>query len=890
MPEFTASPIVSAGGDPAVFDASQHNSLLNLGLQQDLTDRATYRSSAAGLLAGDPDATAQAMGANPQGAQAYLSSLPAAGANMRAQTDSDTAAAGSLAAATLNAPPDQRAAVWTMGRQALINGGHQVSLPTDYPGDAALQGARNMSLPVPTQLDYSAQIPSVNPVSPLRSTPGGGYLGPGGAQGQAGGGIASTPLPASGQGGYTSALANSEGGNNPSAVNAQGYAGQFQFGTGRLTDLGMYQPAPGENPNSNSWHGTLNIPGYPQVKTLADFRGNVSAQNAVQAASQADIGQAISQTPGAQNFDPNGLQAVAHLGGVAGMQKFVATNGAYNPADANGTHLSDYYRRFSSPGGQAQPAGRVQVASAANSTGMAPTATDASPGVASPPSGPAPGTPQFSTHADERFSSPSGVPIPGSIVARSSGYAPVAPPAIPTSAAAGGGRAPAAAASDLGPVSVDTPAQAAKLPAGSSYRVAGGPVQTKASGVNALMSPPQAVGAQPAGYGANGDSTFTPAAPNALMAAMPPAGPGAGPSMTSGTDSPGTVAQLPAPPRTGTASLSPSQAVQQATNEYGDSLQSMDPAAANLLVQQRAQQLLNGGKGSAPPASTVPNALLVAAPPASTTPNVLLPPPIASVPQGGQPATAGAPNALLQVVPGIPGAPVLPQQGSQQTQGASPPSVQGAPQQAYPFLRNQKTMALLPVPEQPGYAFAQGPGGGWVAQRIPGTPGAGVDVQNVAGHQYVTDKQTGAMLDDRPIANAMRVTTIPGPNGTIVMQGNQQVATIPFSTQPAQVAAYQRDSDDVTKVAQQNTAAEQSLQQTLEARNLAQGLPTGSGGEGRAALASWLKTYAPDSVYQGALETGFVPDSPRSEQLAKILLRGAATDEQQLGGSGGLSG
>ena len=150
------------------------------------------------------------------------------------------------------------------------------------------------------------------------------------------------------------------------------------------------------------------------------------------------------------------------------------------------------------------------------------------------------------------------------------------------------------------------------------------------------------------------------------------------------------------------------------------------------------------------------------------------------------------------------------------------------------------------------------------------------------------DKQTGAVLSTYAVPNTMRATTVQGPNGTIVMQGGQQVGVIPFSTQGPQIAAYTRDSDVMTKVAQANTAAEQDLQQTLEARKLAQGLPTGAGGENRLAIASAIKTFAPDSVYQAALGSGFIPDSPQGEQLAKILLRGAVTDEQTMGGSGGL--
>jgi len=50
----------------------------------------------------------------------------------------------------------------------------------------------------------------------------------------------------------------------------------------------------------------------------------------------------------AVGLDRDGLRAVAHLGGEAGMRRFVRTNGDYNPSDDLGTSLSDYYARFSS--------------------------------------------------------------------------------------------------------------------------------------------------------------------------------------------------------------------------------------------------------------------------------------------------------------------------------------------------------------------------------------------------------------------------------------------------------------------------------------------------------------------------------------------------------------
>ena len=46
--------------------------------------------------------------------------------------------------------------------------------------------------------------------------------------------------------------------------------------------------------------------------------------------------------------DQNGLRAVAHLGGIKGMKKFISTGGVYNKKDELGTRLMRYYIKFSS--------------------------------------------------------------------------------------------------------------------------------------------------------------------------------------------------------------------------------------------------------------------------------------------------------------------------------------------------------------------------------------------------------------------------------------------------------------------------------------------------------------------------------------------------------------
>lgn len=124
-------------------------------------------------------------------------------------------------------------------------------------------------------------------------------------------------------------------------VNRQGYSGGYQFGTARLNELGFYTPGQGESLKRNGWGGSFAIPGFEGVKTQQDFLRNPAAQDYVFRQHIANIDQAIDALPNSENFDRDGLRRVAHLGGVEGMRKFVA--GGYNPNDANGTKLSDYY-------------------------------------------------------------------------------------------------------------------------------------------------------------------------------------------------------------------------------------------------------------------------------------------------------------------------------------------------------------------------------------------------------------------------------------------------------------------------------------------------------------------------------------------------------------------
>jgi hypothetical protein len=268
--------------------------------------------------------------------------------------------------------------------------------------------------------------------------------------------------------GFIDQMNSAESSGRSDVVNASGYAGNFQFGAPRLAQLGLYAPAQGEIDANGKWNGqmggTFNIPGFPGVKTKADFLASPQAQRAAMGVQVADIDGAIAQTPGADKLDPNGLRAVAHLGGVEGMQKFVASGGQFDPGDnpkapGGGTHLSDYYRRFSGPGGaqalqQAhghpdgplpsggpQTATRTQPAAPSAAPAGQPTTAAASAQAATAGSAPpaAPGNPQYATRGAMPGDTVSGA---GAGVAAPNAGAPAAG-ASPAQAAAPSAVAPA---------------------------------------------------------------------------------------------------------------------------------------------------------------------------------------------------------------------------------------------------------------------------------------------------------------------------------------------------------------------------------------------------------------------------------------------------------------
>lgn len=148
---------------------------------------------------------------------------------------------------------------------------------------------------------------------------------------------------------FNASLARTESGGDYSVVNSEGYTGRYQFGPERLAD---YNRATGQN------------------LTMEQFRASPDAQEAVQAWHVGDIDrfidgngldQYIGQNIGGVTMTRDGMRAMAHLGGNAGMRRFLESGGQYNPADSNGTSLAAYAQTHAGglgamPGNDAQPA------------------------------------------------------------------------------------------------------------------------------------------------------------------------------------------------------------------------------------------------------------------------------------------------------------------------------------------------------------------------------------------------------------------------------------------------------------------------------------------------------------------------------------------------------
>jgi hypothetical protein len=133
----------------------------------------------------------------------------------------------------------------------------------------------------------------------------------------------------------------------------KGHFGRVQFGQARLQEAAAAGAIPqGTTPQQ--------FMASPELQRAAERWHFADIDNRIKGSG---IDQRFGQTINGVPITRDGLVAVAHLGGIKGMQRFVETGGRYNPRDANGTSLMDYFARM---GGQRQMASRMPVINPGN--------------------------------------------------------------------------------------------------------------------------------------------------------------------------------------------------------------------------------------------------------------------------------------------------------------------------------------------------------------------------------------------------------------------------------------------------------------------------------------------------------------------------------------------
>ncbi|VWC32230.1 SpoIVD-associated factor A [Burkholderia lata] len=166
---------------------------------------------------------------------------------------------------------------------------------------------------------------------------------------------------------FLSALFQSEGGGDYQVVNKYGYVGKYQFGESALSDLGYYvsdgtspiiKLPHGHSKFQYQWKGTWT--GKDGIHSLDDFRNSPDEQD-VAAVSWVRLLCSRAHKQGADQYEGkviagitithSGIVGAAHLKGFGtakhpGVMKFLESNGAEDPADANGTTVSHYIGKF----------------------------------------------------------------------------------------------------------------------------------------------------------------------------------------------------------------------------------------------------------------------------------------------------------------------------------------------------------------------------------------------------------------------------------------------------------------------------------------------------------------------------------------------------------------
>ncbi|RKR13408.1 hypothetical protein CLV91_2127 [Maribacter vaceletii] len=129
--------------------------------------------------------------------------------------------------------------------------------------------------------------------------------------------------------GFKEALAFKESQGNYFVTNTLGYLGKYQFGVETLELMGVYNPTI-----------FLNDP----VLQERVFYTNVSRNKWIL---RRDIRRFVGKKIGGIVVTESGMLAAAHLAGAGNVQKYLRSYGSHNVADAYGSTVSKYLKKFS---------------------------------------------------------------------------------------------------------------------------------------------------------------------------------------------------------------------------------------------------------------------------------------------------------------------------------------------------------------------------------------------------------------------------------------------------------------------------------------------------------------------------------------------------------------
>lgn len=129
--------------------------------------------------------------------------------------------------------------------------------------------------------------------------------------------------------GFKEALAFKESQGNYFSINTYGYMGKYQFGTGTLHLIGIY------NPNN-----FLKNPALQEKAFIAYTSRNKWVL-------RKDISRFVGKRFNGITVTESGILAAAHLAGPGRVKRYLRTGGSFKFADAYGTTIKDYMKKFS---------------------------------------------------------------------------------------------------------------------------------------------------------------------------------------------------------------------------------------------------------------------------------------------------------------------------------------------------------------------------------------------------------------------------------------------------------------------------------------------------------------------------------------------------------------